>query len=84
MDGQRDLVAEDLAAAREVHVPVEAVVVTVDLAFEVDPDPVVAVCAGYRAVDLAAGDDRLGDALDGQLAVDDDLAVLGLDAVRLE
>ena len=84
MDGQGDLVAEDSAATGEIHLPVEAVVVAVDLGLEVYAEPLVLIRTEQRAADLAAGDDRLGVALDGQLAVDDQLIALAGDPLRLE
>ena len=76
MDRQGHVVAQGLAPARQIHLPVEAELVAVDDGLEVDPEPVVLVGSRSRAGDLAAGDDRLGDALDGQLAVDDDLVAV--------
>src|SRR4051794_25390936 len=84
MDGQGDLVAEGLAATWEIHLPVEAEVVTIDLGLEVYADPLVLTGIEDGAADLAAGDDRLGVALDGQLAVDDQLVALPRDLLRLE
>src|SRR5947199_347154 len=66
------------------HLPVEAIVVAVHDRLEIDPDPIVAVGAGSGAGDLSAGDQLLGDALNGELAVDRDLVGVTRDLVRLE
>src|SRR5262249_15025675 len=84
MDTQRHLVAEHLAAVGQLHVPVEPVVVAVDLGLQVESEPLVLVRSDGRAGELALGDDRLGDALDGQLSVDRELVALAGDRGRLE
>src|SRR2546421_953657 len=84
MDGQGYLVAEGLAATWEIHLPVEAEVVPIDLGLEIYADPLVLTGVDDGAADLAAGDDRLGVALDGQLAVDDQLVTVPRDLPRVE
>src|SRR3954451_24253993 len=84
VDGEGHLVAEDLRAVRELHVPVEAVVVAIDDGLELDADPVLAIGSRHRSVDLAAGDDRLGDPLHGQLTVDEQVTIVERHLVGLE
>ena len=72
-----DLVRKEEAAARKRCVPLEAEVGAVDGADELEADAVVAPRVGARADVLARQRDGLRDALDGQLAVDDELVAAG-------
>src|SRR2546421_2521049 len=70
-----DVVRERRLAAREWVVPVDPEVRAVDLRGQVEADALGPVRIGHRRGHLPGHCDRLGDALDRQLAVDRDLAV---------
>src|SRR6476659_4246316 len=68
--GELDGVVEQCAAARQRGIPGDAMLLAVDLALEVDADPLVAPAILVGAVDLGRQRDRPADALQGQLALD--------------
>src|SRR2546430_3665480 len=70
-----DVVRERRLAAREWVVPVDPEVRAVDLRGQVEADALGPVRIGHRRGHRPGHCDRLGDALDRQLAVDRDLAV---------
>src|SRR3954468_14477929 len=69
LDG--DLVTDDDAAAVHRHLDVDAEVVAVDLGLGREAGAVAAVGVGAEAVRLERQRDRPGDALEGQLPVDE-------------
>src|SRR4051794_1857873 len=73
LDGDRDVVGEGVAAARDGGVPVDAVGRAVDGGGQLDGDAVLAVEVLRRAGDRPDGLDRLGHAAHGEVALDDEL-----------
>ena len=81
MDGELDLVAERLAAGRERHLPVHVPIAAIDDGAELDRRAGRPVGILDRRLVRAGRADGPRDALDLELAVDRDAAVLGeLDA----
>src|SRR5437867_99025 len=71
---QHDVVREEEASAGERRVPLEAPVGAVDRSGKLEADALVAPRIVRRPAEHAAKLDRLRDALDRELALDDDLA----------
>jgi hypothetical protein len=80
---QRDLVLEDEAAARQLHVPDDPEAGPVDDGLEADADPV-AGRAGDGAGDRAGQRDRLLDASGSPGRLDGELVAVAADRGRLE
>src|SRR5919109_626494 len=79
------VVAQREAALGERGVPVKAEVTAVDDGLELEADALVAGHVGLHVLQAAAGDDRLSDAADGELALElHGLAPIELDALRLK
>src|SRR5919109_667347 len=76
LDGQGDVVGEDVAARRQGHVPVHVPLRAVDDGLEVEVPARVAERVGGGRGPGAGGLDRVRDALDRQVALDDGGAVL--------
>src|SRR3954449_11837299 len=72
VDGDRDVVADGLAAVGQRRVPVDAELGAVDDGGRLDRDAVLAVEVLRRAGERAGGLDRLGDAAQRQLALEDE------------
>src|SRR3954467_15897578 len=80
-----DLLADHHAAGLEDHVVGQAPVLAVDLGLRAEAEHSLAIRAGGRALELDDQLDRLGDAFDGELAVEDELgAGVRLDAGAAE
>src|SRR5277367_2427619 len=75
-DVQLDVVGDGVAAFGEFGVEIEPVVTTIYERLELDPELVVAGEVGVRAGDAAASGHPMGVALDRQLALDLELALL--------
>src|ERR1700733_8083161 len=75
-DEQLDLVGHEQVAVRERLIPLEVEVAAVDHARELEADALVAPRVGSAFADDAGELDRLGDALDRDLAVETDLAII--------
>src|SRR4051812_34131046 len=84
LDGDRHLVGEGVAAARDRGVPVDAVGRAIDGSRQLDRDAVLAVEVLGRAGDRAGGLDRLRDTAHRQLAVDRQLLTVLVQLGRLE
>src|SRR3954452_2050292 len=68
-----DLLAHHDATGLEGHVPGQAPVLAVDLGVRAEREDALAVAVDGRALELHDELDRLGGALDGELAVEDEL-----------
>src|SRR4051794_39332065 len=84
VDRDGDVVADGLATAGQVRVPADAEVVTVDDRLERDGDALVAVEVRRRAGQGAGRLERLGDALEGELALDGRVLTVDGDVVGAE
>src|SRR3954470_7370094 len=83
LDDQRHVVRQRVPALGERSVPVEAELRAIDHRLEVDADLGVARDVLVRADERAAALDRMRVALDGQLAVDQELVALDAHVARL-
>src|SRR3954470_3174286 len=83
LDDQRHVVRERVPALGERRVPLEAELRAIDHRLEVDADLGVAGDVLVRADERAAALDRMRVALDGQLAVDQELVALDAHVARL-
>src|SRR5262245_24104637 len=79
-----DLVGEEEGAAPQLGLPLGSPGSAVDGTGELEADPLVAPRVVGRPGELTPELDGLGDALDGQIALDDDLATVGCDGRRGE
>src|SRR3954447_15204216 len=84
VDDDRDLVGQRGVAARERVVPVEPEAGAVDLGLELEPEALAAVGVGSRIVDVTDDLDRLGVALQRQLAGHREVVAGAADLARLE
>src|SRR5688500_14810611 len=75
LDEEGDVVAKDLLAVRQVHVPANAVLVAVNCRPEGEGDALAADWISQGAAICARGLDRLGLSGDGQLTAEGDYAV---------
>src|SRR4051812_1477922 len=84
LEGDGDVFAQEHAAGLERGVVGEAEVLAVDLGLRGRAGLVVAVRVLAEAAEVELERDRLGDALDGQVAVDEEVAALSAHAGRDE
>src|SRR6185312_9360064 len=84
LDSQLDVVRQRGTAAWQVCVPADAIGRAIDRGLEGEAEPRVAREVLGRALNGAGGMDRLGYALDGQVAVDLDLVTVDFDLLRGE
>src|SRR5580704_628309 len=84
LQGDRDLLADDHAAAGNRAVVADAEVVPVDLGGRGEARARAAVGVGAEAVDLKLQRDRLGDGADGEVTVEQEVAAVAADAGGVE